>query len=258
MKCVPKFVPSRSGRDEMRPVSLDRSFPDRDGMGFVSPENFRDGTRRACLVPFETGRQHHRKRIIVAVYRRAKPYKIMSDCFFNTRKIRNARLILNRTNQSIFCTSSAPMSVSSALFCTAAIPNVTDIAMHILCASRRTCSTTYSLAALTISKFPHNHGEGRWLPASYCFQKVFNFLSLWSKLFGYMRLKRSLFTFQLHLQISTVLCFFLKVKILCATSCSLSTKLTRLKTLRLSLSLLCNKIISNWKLWKPIGCESLL
>jgi len=69
----------------------------------------------------------------------------MSDCFFNTRKIRNARLILNRTNQSIFCTSSAPMSVSSALFCTAAIPNVTDIAMHILCASRRTCSTTYSL-----------------------------------------------------------------------------------------------------------------
>ena len=61
----------------------------------------------------------HRKRIIVAVYRRAKPYKIMSDCFSNTRKIRNARFILNRTNQSIFCTSSAPMSVSSALFCTA-------------------------------------------------------------------------------------------------------------------------------------------
>jgi len=37
------------------------------------------------------------------------------------------------------------MSVSSALFCTAAIPNVTDIAMHILWASRRTCTTTYSL-----------------------------------------------------------------------------------------------------------------
>jgi len=76
----------------------------------------------------------------------------MSDCFFNTRKIRNARLILNRTNQSIFCTSSAPMSVSSALFCTAAIPNVTDIAMHILCASRRTCSTTYSLILHTLKK----------------------------------------------------------------------------------------------------------
>jgi len=55
----------------------------------------------------------------------------MSDCFFNTRKIQNARLILNPTNQSIFCTSFVPMSVSSALFCTAAIPNVTDIAMHI-------------------------------------------------------------------------------------------------------------------------------
>jgi len=89
----------------------------------------------------------HRKRIIVAVYRSPKPYKILSDCFFNTRKIQNARLILKWTNQSIFCTSSAPMSVSSALFCTAAIPNVTDIAMHILCASRRTCSTTYSLVA---------------------------------------------------------------------------------------------------------------
>jgi len=84
---------------------------------------------------------YHRKRIIVAVYRSPKPYKILSDCYFNTRKIRNARLILNRTNQSIFCTSAAPISVSSALFCTAAIPNVTDIALHILCASRRTCST---------------------------------------------------------------------------------------------------------------------
>ena len=37
------------------------------------------------------------------------------------------------------------MSVSSELFCTAAIPNVTDIAMHILYATRRTCTTTYSL-----------------------------------------------------------------------------------------------------------------
>ena len=88
---------------------------------------------------------NHRKRIIVAVYRSPKPYKIMSDCCFNTRKIQNARLILKWTNQSIFCTSSAPMSVSSALFCSAAIPNVTDIAMHIFCASRRTCTTTYSL-----------------------------------------------------------------------------------------------------------------
>jgi len=43
-------------RDE---ACLARSFRDRDGMGFVSPENFRDGTRRACLVPFETGRQHY-------------------------------------------------------------------------------------------------------------------------------------------------------------------------------------------------------
>ena len=89
----------------------------------------------------------HRKQIIVAVHRSPKPYKILSDCFFNTRKIQNARLILKWTNQSIFCTSSAPMSVSSALFCTAAIPNVTDIAMHILCGSRRTCSSTYSLPA---------------------------------------------------------------------------------------------------------------
>jgi len=94
----------------------------------------------------------HRKRIIVAVYRSPKPYKILSDCFFNTRKIRNARLILKWTNQSIFCTSSAPMSASSALFCTAAILNVTDIAMHILCASRRTCSTTYSLVVLVVQR----------------------------------------------------------------------------------------------------------
>ena len=75
---------------------------------------------------------YHRKRIMVAVYRRAKPYKSLSDRFFNTRKIRNARLILNRTNQRVFCTSSAPMSVSSALFCTAALPNVTDIALHVI------------------------------------------------------------------------------------------------------------------------------
>jgi len=88
------------------------------------------------MVPY-----YHRKRIIVAVYRRAKPYKILSDCFFNTRKIRNARLIFKKTNQSIFGTSFAPMSVSSELFCTAAIPKVTDIAMHILYASRRTCTT---------------------------------------------------------------------------------------------------------------------
>jgi len=87
----------------------------------------------------------------------------MSDCFFNTRKIRNARLILNQTNQSIFCTSSAPMSVSSALFCTAVIPNVTDIAMHILCASRRTCSLTYSLLEIILQYGRSSYIVGRAL-----------------------------------------------------------------------------------------------
>ena len=115
-------------------------------------------------IPFDLGIEvdyYHRKRIIVAVYRRAKPYNILSDCFFNTRKIQNARLILNPTNQSIFCTSSVPMSVSSALFCTAAIPNVTDIAMHIFCASRRTCSMTYSLIKRG-EKYKHHMMMGGW------------------------------------------------------------------------------------------------
>ena len=44
------------------------------------------------------------------------------------------------------------MSVSSELFVTAAIPKVTDIAMHILYASRRTCTTTYSLLQVSLKK----------------------------------------------------------------------------------------------------------